>query len=462
MSQHNIIFEADSYKLGMHLMYPDHTTEMYSFIESRGGMFKEMVVAGVPQFVNDYLTTPFTEEDVQELEDFFKLRDESFDTTKLRHIVKKHGGYLPLEIKALPEGTVIPVGTPFAIVYNTDPDAYWLTTLIETVFLSYVWSMVSVATLVREMKKKIKSWNDKTCSDFEGIDYQLHNFGDRGAKPGFAKLAGTMHLLSFNGTDCIASSRHIYKTYNEKDKVFGSSIPASEHSISTTWGRYKEKDYVLRMIGQFKDKHPAMSIVADTYNIFKFTEMVCTDTDIQAAIKDLADMGKKVVLRPDSGEPDVVLEAMLSTIELHMGSSVNNDGYKLLPPGIGIIWGDSITLEKIDIIYDTLERLGWASCNIVIGSGGYITDFMGRDHLKFAMKGSNAIVAGETIEIMKEPITAAWKKSKKGKFSVVMKDNVLTWKIAEKDDICLLETVYINSNFSGFGKFQDCKDRAAL
>ena len=462
MSQHNILEEQDSYKIGMHLMYPPNTTEVYSFIESRGGMFKEMVVAGVNEFIHDYLLKPVTEELVDDLEAFFKLRPEPFSAENLRHIVKDHNGYFPIEIKALPEGTVIPVGTPFATVHNLDPKAYWVTTMIETVFLSYVWSHVSIATLVREMKKKLKFWNDKTSPGFEGIEYQLHNFGDRSAKPGFAKMAGTMHLISFNGTDCVAASRHIHKMYNEKDKIFGLSVPASEHSISTSWGPGREKDYVLNMINAFKDKFDIISIVGDTYNIYKFTEMVCTDTDIQAAIADLASKGKKIVIRPDSGDATEVLPKMLDIITDNMGYTINSANYKLLPPGIGIIWGDGITYESIDIIYGKLDSIGWASQNLVIGSGGYIVDYMKRDDLKFAMKAANVVIDSVNIPICKNPITAPWKKSKAGKFSVLVNDNIITWKNAAAGDKCMLEIAYTTGKFSGFGEFQNVKDLASI
>lgn len=462
-ADHNIFFNWDSYKVGMWKMYPPGTTEVYSFIESRGGELNEIVATGVKQFIHQYLSKPLTQQDVDDLDVFFKLRPESFSKANVQAIVDKHNGYLPLHIRTVPEGTVIPVGTPFVVVSNTDEEAYWLTTAVETNLLSFVWSMVSVATLAREFKKKIKYWNDKTSPGFgDGLDWQLHNFGDRGAKPGFAKYAGLAHMISFNGNDCIAGTKYVFDTYKDKDRLFGYSIPASEHTISSSWGPDREKEYALNMIAQFKDEHPAISIVADTYNVYEFVKMVVTDPDILAALKELADMGKKIVIRPDSGSFDEVLPKLLNTVADAMGYTVNELGLKILPPGIGFIWSDGNTLDNIDEIYKVVEDNGWASQNLVIGVGGFLVDSMMRDSQKFAMKGSNVIINGESIGICKSPITAAWKKSKKGKFSVIKNGDTYSWKPYEEGDPCVMETVYYNGLVPEVESFQAVKDRAAV
>lgn len=457
----NIFFNSDSYKIGMFAMYPENITEVYSFIESRGGMFKEVVVSGVNQFISDYLVNPMSDSDIDDLVSFFKLRPEPFNEENFRRVISYNGGYLPLEIKALPEGTVVPNGVPMVTIKNTIPEAYWLTTMMETVILSYVWSMSSVATITRELKKVLKKWNDKTSAGFAGIDFQMHNFGDRGAKPGFAKYAGNAHLINFMGTDSIIGTKYVLDNYDEKDRVFGYSVPASEHSISTAWGPDKEKEYVLNMINKFKDNFDIISIVADTYDIFKFTNMIVTDKDIVESVKELAKMGKKIVIRPDSGDPINVLPVMFDILSNTHGYTKNDQGYKVLNPGIGVLWGDGITIETVDNILKTMSDLGWASQNLVFGCGGYITDFMGRDDLKFAMKASNIVIDGKSIPIGKDPVTAAWKKSKKGKFSVVMNtDWKLTWRSGENLIGDKLETVYVNGWFKGFGSFQDVKNRA--
>lgn len=462
-STKSVFFTQDSYKLAMHKMYPPDTTEVYSFIESRGGIFDEIVAIGVRHFVLKFLDKQITENEYNELVAFFKLRPEGFDESKLRYIIDRHNGYLPLHIKALPEGTIVPTGVPFVIVYNTDPEAYWLTTVIETVLLSYVWSCVSVATLAREMKKLIKKWNDETSPGFEGLNYQLHNFGDRGAKPGFAQYSGIGHMTQFGGNDCIIATKYVYDVYADKDKVYGLSIPASEHSISTAWGPEREKEYVLNMIDSFKDgPWPGISIVADTYNVYEFTRMIVTDKDIRSRLAELAANGKKVVLRPDSGAPEEVLIKMLDIISEEMSYSLNAANYKVLPPGLGIIWGDGVCLESINTIFNSLKNHGWASQNIVLGCGGYLVDSMMRDSLKFAMKASNVIIADIELPIGKNPITASWKKSKKGKFAVIMKDGKITWKNYEPGDECLLETVYINGYVPPAESFQNVIDRSAI
>lgn len=458
----NQFFNQDSYKVGMWKMYPPGTTEVYSFIESRGGIYDEIVAVGARHFINQYLSKPLSANDIDELVEFFSMRPESFSEDNLRYILDKYNGYMPLHIKAIPEGTVIPTGVPFVTVVNTDPEAYWLTTAIETLLLSFVWSMVSVATLSREMKKIIKKWNDKTSPGFDGLNYQLHNFGDRGAKPGFAKYAGLAHMISFSGNDCLAGTKYVLDVYKDKDRVYGLSIPASEHSISCAWGPDNEKGYVLNMIDQFKEEHNAISIVADTYDIYNFTRMVVTDPDIRSRLAELESRGKKIVFRPDSGAPSEVLPKMLDIISENMDHTVNEIGYKILPPCIGIIWGDGVTSDSLDDIFGAAEKHGWASQNIVVGSGGFLVDSMMRDNLKFAMKASNVVISGESKGIQKNPITAAWKKSKTGKFSLVQVDGKYTWKNAEEGDKCLMETIYYNGTIEPAESFQIVKDRAVI
>lgn len=460
MSAANVFIHADSYKLGMWAMYPDDTSEVYSFIESRGGMFDKIVTMGAHHFVKDYLCKPLNRNDIDRIARVCAARNEPFNREKFQEIIDQTNGYIPVIIKSVPEGTVLKSGMPFVTIKNTLPSAYWVTTIVETVLLSYVWSMTSVATLVANMKKVIKNY--QYTSPNHNIDYMLHNFGDRGAKIGFAGYAGVAHLLSFNGTDCTRATEYIMDNYPDYD-TYGVSVPASEHSISTSFGRDgSEKAYVLKMMKLF-DKYDIVSVVGDTYNIFNFTKFVVTDQDIKSLLIELGKTGKKLVIRPDSGEASDVLEAMLSIIDEHYGSYKNDAGYKVINPGLGLIWGDGINLDTLDEIYANLARLGWSFENLTTGCGGYITDFMMRDDLKFAMKASNVFINGKSVPICKDPITAAWKKSKMGKFSLIRGDDgVITVINGENYPGDILETIYENGWAKEFQYFSDSKANASL
>lgn len=463
-SPYDLIMKSDSYKIGMKNQYPSGITEVYSFIESRGGKFDEVVLMGVKSFCDRYLNNPLTKEDIRELEKFFELRPEPFDAQAFRALLDVNCGFLPLEIKALPEGTVVPVSVPMVTVKNTIPEAYWLTTLIETKLLSYVWYQTTVATLAREIKKKLKAANDKSSPDFQGIDFQLHNFGDRGAAPDDSAIyGGVAHLVSFMGTDSLAAVRHIQEVYREKG-IFGYSVPASEHSIATAWGPDDgEVDYILHMIRTFKEKFDIISVVADSYDVFEFTKKVATNPEIRAELADLEARDKRFVFRPDSGTPKEVLKGMFDIIEVHFPVTINSAGYKVLPPYLGVLWGDGVNFESIQQILDDVMDLGWASQNVVLGMGGQLVQAgINRDTNKFAMKASNVVINGVEKGIAKDPITAAWKKSKKGKFSVIRDGGKLTWVEGENVEGDLLEVVYKDGDFFVDDNFADVKDRAKI
>lgn len=459
----NPILNADSYKIGMPQMYKPGITEVYSFIESRGGEYDEIVVSGISSFIDEYLTEPLSVENVDKISEFLALRDEPFDRARYDQIVSLHGGKYPLEIMALAEGTVVPVGVPVAVVRNTSPEAYWLTTTIETAFLRTVWSSTTVATKAREIRKVIKVFYDETCDSGESFEWQLHNFGDRGAHGSdIAARAGAAHLLSFSGTDSLIGTYYVKEKF-EEHQVFGYSVPASEHSISTSWGDdfSSEKSYVIHMIDTFSPKYGIISIVSDTYNIFEFVKMVCTDNDIVARVKALGSEGKKIVLRPDSGNPVTLIPWILEQIQNAYGVKINSKGYKTLPPGIGLIWGDGINIHTIKSILETLKKAGWAASCVVFGMGGALTGLMGRDDQKFAMKASNIIIDGTGKGIAKKPVTDTTKTSKYGKFAVFEgHDGKLTWSNDFNRPGNLLKQVYLNGEFNGFGKFVDARFRA--
>ncbi len=233
----NIILMSDSYKYSMPGQYQPGTEYVYSYIEARGGTrgWKSTLFAGIQPFLKEYLSKPITQEDIYEAEAIVTAHGEPFYREGWQYILEKHGGFLPLRIKAAPEGLVIPNKSVLVTVENTDPKCWWLTTFMETAILRAVWYMSTVATNSYESKKIILEFLERT-GDPSLIDFKLHDFGARGvSSEESAQLGGMAHLINFMGTDTITSLVGARKYYGAD--IAGFSIPASEHSVACSHGK---------------------------------------------------------------------------------------------------------------------------------------------------------------------------------------------------------------------------------
>ena len=267
MTNKNIILNADSYKISMDVQYPSGTEVVYSYIESRGGIHNEIVFFGLQAFIKEYLTVPVTTEDVDLAEEIWVAHGEPFNRENWDYIVQEHGGFLPVRIKAIPEGTVIPVNNVMLTIENTDPKCFWLTTYLETALLRAIWYPTTVATNSREIKKVIKEFLVRT-GDPAGLNFKLHDFGARGcSSQETAMLGGMAHLVNFMGTDTISAVLGARKYYNEP--IAGFSIPAAEHSTITSWGRENEVEAYRNMLKQFAKPGALVAVVSDSYDIFR-------------------------------------------------------------------------------------------------------------------------------------------------------------------------------------------------
>jgi nicotinamide phosphoribosyltransferase len=232
---HNICLNTDSYKVGMDLMYPEGTTKVYSYIEARGGIYDQTVFFGLQAFIKEYLVNPITQEDIDIADEILTAHGEPFNRARWQYILDNHNGYLPIVIKAVPEGTVVPVKQVLATIENTDPECFWLTTWVETALLRAIWYPTTVATQSWEIRQLINGFLERT-GDPALIDFKLHDFGARGVSSlESASIGGAAHLVNFMGTDTISGLLFAREYYNAG--VAGYSIPASEHSIATSFGR---------------------------------------------------------------------------------------------------------------------------------------------------------------------------------------------------------------------------------
>jgi nicotinamide phosphoribosyltransferase len=431
----NIILATDSYKVSHYKQYPPGTAYVYSYFESRGGKFDEICFFGLQYFIKRYLCGKVvTEDKIREAKELLDnhMGPGHFNEEGWNHILTKHDGQLPISIKAVPEGTVVPTKNILFSMVNTDPACYWLTNYLETLLVE-VWYPMTVATNSREQKKIIFSAFQNTgCEVNAGINFKLHDFGYRGVSSvESAAIGGAGHLINFWGTDTMAAILCLKYYYGGeggsqsavplpidttvKLPVAGLSIPAAEHSTITSWGREGELDAFRNMLTQYPTG--LVAVVSDSYNVYE----ACTNL----WGSELKDMILKregtLVVRPDSGEPPVIVPKLLNLLGEAFKEHVTttSTGHKMLPPQLRMIQGDGISYETLGEILEAMAKAGWAADNLAFGSGGALLQKLNRDTQKCAFKCSEITkVNGETTLVFKDPITDKGKQSKKGRLTL--------------------------------------------
>jgi nicotinamide phosphoribosyltransferase len=415
--ERSIILQADSYKPSQFLQYPKNTVKVFSYIESRGGEYDETVVFGLQPKLRQ-LTKPITQKDIDRAEKFFAAHGEPFNKEGWQYILDTHQGKLPLIIRSVKEGTVVPTKNVLVTVENTDPKCFWLTSYIET-FLLKVWYPITVASTSYKIKKIIKRYLELTADDTSGLPFKLHDFGYRGvSSEESAEIGGAAHLVNFMGTDTIAGILHLEDEYGAKDMT-GFSIPASEHSTITSWGRENEFKAYQNMVKVFA-KAPIFACVSDSYNIWKALDMW------KELEPEIVANGQMLVVRPDSGDPILTSVKCVKELAARFGYTLNSKGYRVLK-NVRVIYGDGIShpgvIEKI--LYD-LKEAGYSADNMAFGMGGGLLQKCDRDTLKFAMKCSAIVVeefgSNKIVEVYKDPIDDPGKTSKKGFLDLIKVD----------------------------------------
>lgn len=452
----------DFYKTDHRRQYPEGTELVYSNFTARGSRLDgvdHVVVFGIQYFIMRYLIGEFRDsffnvDRDKAVHEYKRILDNSLgkDSVSIHHIEDLHKlGYLPIRIKALPEGTKCPIKTPVLTIVNTLPEFYWLVNFLETLLSTTLWGPMTSATIANRYKEILTKYADET-GNTEFVPFQGHDFSMRGMMGVEAAcVSGAAHLLSFVGTDTIPAIPFLEKYYlaNSDEELIGCSVPATEHSVMCCGGKDTEEETFLRLI---EDLYPTgiVSIVSDTWDYWE----VIGETLPRLKDKIMQRDGK-VVIRPDSGNPvdiicgdnnsDTPLENK-GTIEALwdiFGGTVNDKGYKELDPHIGVIYGDSITLDRAEDICRRLKEKGFASTNIVFGIGSYTYQHVTRDTFGFAMKATYAEINGEGVEIFKDPATdSGLKKSAKGLLRVnndLSLTDCATW---EEEDQGELVTVF--------------------
>jgi nicotinamide phosphoribosyltransferase len=420
----NICLNSDSYKYSQWVQYPEGTEYVYSYIESRGGLYDQIVFFGLQAFLREYMTEPVTAAMVMQARTILEAHGEPFNYDGWMYIVNTHGGRLPVEIKAVDEGTVLRQKNILLSIVNTDPKCYWLTSFLETALLRAIWYPTTVASNSYFSKTIIASFLEKN-GDPSLIDFKLHDFGARGVSSlESAALGGMAHLVNFMGTDTVSGILAAMEYYDAD--VCGFSIPAMEHSTVTSWGRENEVKAYRNMLKHYAKEGKILACVSDSYDIYEACKLWGTELK-----QEVLESKAVVVVRPDSGDPVQVVNDCLEILGKYFGYTVNAKGYKVLN-NVRIIQGDGIDHSMIRAILTVMDMKGWSSDNVAFGQGGALLQMVNRDTLEFAMKCSAAMINGKWVEVYKDPVTSKMKKSKKGRLMLVTdEDGKLVTKVLE-------------------------------
>ena len=423
----NLILDTDSYKISQSVQYPPGTKHIFSYIESRGSQgddniydqidkplrIPESKFFGLQIYLKEYLSKPITQDDIEEADAVLTAHGEPFNRAGWQYILDIHAGYLPLEIRAVPEGMVVPTKNILVSVVNTDPECYWLTSYIETGIHRAVWYPTTVATVSWRIKNLIRSYMEKTSDSLEGLEFKLHDFGARGvSSKESAGIGGAAHLVNFLGTDTIEALMYARKYYNAD--MPGFSIPASEHSTMTAWGAENEVEAYRNMLKQFAKPGSLVAVVSDSYDIDNATKNIWGKELKQEVI----DSGATVIIRPDSGDPTSTVLMCLRNLAEGYGYTTNSKGYKVINT-VKVIQGDGIDERAIAFILSAMELNNWSADNIAFGMGGALLQHSNRDTLKFAMKASATCINDEWRDVWKSPASDMGKASKRGRFTLV-------------------------------------------
>lgn len=439
----NPLLLTDGYKVDHRRQYPDGTTLVYSNWTPRKSRIEgvdEVVFFGLQYFIKKYIledfeTFFFKQPKDKVLAEYSRRINNYLGENQVgtKHIEDLHDlGYIPMVIKALPEGVAVPVRVPMFTMYNTLPEFFWLTNYFETLVSAVIWMPCTSATIAKQYRTVLDMYARETSSIPEFVDWQGHDFSMRGMaaiEAGVCSASG--HLLSFTGTDTIPAINLLEQYYNaDSDKeLIGGSVAATEHSVMCMGTTEGELETFRRLIMEVYPKG-IVSIVSDTWDLWKVL------TEYLPKLKDeIADREGKVVIRPDSGDPvDIICgnpngkndnekKGVIELLWETFGGAVNAKGYKELIPQIGAIYGDSITVERAVQICERLKQKGFASTNVVLGIGSYTYQYNTRDTFGFAMKATYGEVSGVGREIFKDPVTDdGTKKSAKGLMKIELQD----------------------------------------
>lgn len=409
---YNLIADTDSYKLGHWRLYRKGTTTVYSYIESRGGRYGAVMFAGLQQLLYEKLGQPITRAQIDEMAAFVPAHGLPFNREGWEIILNEHGGRLPLLIKSVPEGLVVPVKNALFTIENLDPRLPWLTSYLETMILRDLWTACTIATRIFYMTQRINAhW--ATRSDNPMSPFALLDFSSRGTM-GYdhSEIGGIAYLFHFMGSDNVPAVRAA--NYYYFDDMSAYSVMAGEHSISCSFGRDNDDDYIRNSLEVVDPKTP-LSLVGDSWDIFKFAQKVVANHKELIINKEIS-----FVTRPDSGDIPTVLPPVFKTLAEGFGTDRNAKGKDVIRYGAKVLQGDGMNEHTHMQPFELADALGIAPDSVITAAGGgLMTADIDRDVNRWAMKASEMIIDGERVDIYKDPITDPGKQSKRGRFGLI-------------------------------------------
>lgn len=409
---------SDSYK-DTHF-YEGDVTELMSYMESRGGEYPYTQFFGLQgllleHFVGQFFTQKDLDEEYENSQQHF-YQGFPYKKDGWQYILDTYGGRLPIEIRAVKEGSIVPVHNALFTIKSVDEKVPWIEQWVETV-IQHTWYTMAVGTKSRYCKEVCyRPFFDLTSDNPAALEFILHDFGFRGATgTQAAARGGAAHLINFRGTDTKIAMDYLHQYYGAP-RVSAYSVPASEHSMMTLKGEGGEAGQV----GELLRKYPKgiLSIVGDSYDIFHFTKDI-----LGGQYRDQIRMREgKVVCRPDSGNPSEQVPQLYDILGEKFGIRENSKQYKLLAPCVGVLWGDGMDTYSILDQNRAIVKAHWAIDNIVNGMGGGLLQKVNRDTQKIAIKLCNAIIGGAEVPVSKKPKTDTGKASKAGRPALLKQD----------------------------------------
>ncbi len=432
---HNIIIDVDNYKHCHYSLYPPGTEYVSSYIESRGGILPSTLFVGLQAYLREYLMRPITLEDIDEAEFVEREQGMHFNRENWMGILNDYGGYLPVEIEAVPEGTVLPPKNVLVQLINTDPKYFWVTSFFETSLLRAVWYPTTIGSISWLCKQVIRDSLEQTSDNPEVLRHMLHDYGARGvSSQQSAALGGLAHLVNFSQSDTLPGIIAAKRYYNAGH--VSNSGPNSEHAGFCAWGRENEAAALSNMLDMYADNGVAL-LLTDTYD-----HENCVKNIIGRELKEkIRNFPGLVGVRPDSGD---VVQVTSDTTEWLMdafGYEVNSKGYKVLPPYLRVVQGDGVNFPVLPEIFIELERRGFSAENAIYGMGGGLLQHFHRDTMNFGQKASAVRVNGEWRDIYKSPTGSDFKVSKKGRLALKFENG--TYKTVPRASIPAEENVLI-------------------
>jgi len=482
----NPMLLTDFYKISHKIMSEEGTEKIYSTFTPRSSRIDgidSVVFFGLQGFIKDYLIDYFNtnffnrpkEEVISEYKRIitYTLGSNCADTTHIEELYDL--GYLPIKIKALKEGTIVPIRVPVFTIENTNDKFFWLTNFLETFISACLWKVTTTATISKKYRDICEKWANKTADSNAHVQWQCHNFSYRGMSGNEdAITTGASHLLFFTGTDTIPSIQYLEQYYgaNVEKELIAASVLATEHSIQCQY--QDDLRYYKRMINEIAP-NGIVSIVSDGYDYWNVIG------NILPTLKDnIMSRDGKLVVRPDSGSPvkiicgdknetnELIYKGSIESLWNIFGGTINSKGYKVLDSHIGLIYGDSINPDRAEEIFKQLEEKGFSSENVVFGVGSYSLGYHTRDTFSFALKATYTVINGEEKFIYKDPKTDTdkIKKSQRGMVAVLQKDGIIYFEDglnAENKnllkDIDLLEDVFIDGKLLRDESLSEIRER---